>query len=160
MPSVTFSLLNDSYLRGRNTMEFFAEITANGVLQPNCGICASPVNPTASDLILDISLVGVSGFGTDFTITCTVTNNTGFDVFVTLTPGDITWNGPNPITWNSLTDTILAGGTQANITGQSDGNSLTSGQVVSIAGFVTATSVPPGDGPWTSNSDSDSYTEP
>ena len=42
MPSVKFSLPDDDYLTPRDSMLFKSERDANGVYNPNCGICASP----------------------------------------------------------------------------------------------------------------------
>ena len=45
MPSVKFSLPDASYLTPRDSMLFKSERDANGVYNPNCGICALPTIP-------------------------------------------------------------------------------------------------------------------
>jgi hypothetical protein len=45
MPSITFSLPDGDYLTPRDSMLFPSEKDANGVVNPNCSICAKPVKP-------------------------------------------------------------------------------------------------------------------
>lgn len=52
MPSVKFSLPDGVTITPRHNMTFIAEQVKNGVFQPNCKLCAMPVEPTFLGLVI------------------------------------------------------------------------------------------------------------
>jgi hypothetical protein len=145
MPSVTFSLTSSDRLLPRRAMLWHANLTTNGVLQPNCSLCTSPVEQA---LLLDIALTSESSFpGTwDITVTLNITNNTGASV--TVDTNNVT-TGSGTIVWNAPTSITLADGAS----GQLIGTINVGAGVHDFSGTVGDSS-----GPVTSNTDSESIT--
>ena len=126
-------------------MLWHANLTTNGVLQPNCSLCTSPVEQA---LLLDIALTSEASFGStwDITVTLNITNNTGGSLIidtndVTTASGTIVWNAPTSIT--------LADGESGSLIGTIN---------VSAGTHDFSGTVGDSSGPVTSNTDSESIT--
>lgn len=80
MPSVTFSLPSGMSITPRNAMTFHADQVLNGVIQPNCKICAAPVQPIYSGLTISATETTTPSYaptGGTATFDILITNDVG-----------------------------------------------------------------------------------